>query len=133
MSRRARVERRLPLFQIKVADFTNHSYKTIVVKKGKERQKIDIPSKAPCRTLLKHFRDGKAAIRFASRIGTVLSCFKVDTDPYLKNIEYLNLEQTFSVEVGEKEYVLNKALELSRPRKDFEGKKFDVQMLDNEE
>lgn len=132
MSRRARVERRLPLFQIEVADFTKHTYRTIVVKNGKERQKVDIPSKAPRRTLLEHFKDGKAAMRWASRIGVVLSCFKVDTEPYLVNIEHLNLEQTFSVELGEKEYVLNKALELSRPRKEFEGKKFDVEVIDNE-
>ena len=131
MSRRgARTERRLPLFQIRVADFSKQTYNTVVVGSGRHRQKLDIPTTVPSRTICKPFKDGRAATRWASRFGLVISCFKVDTTPYLKNIEYLNLEQPLKFEVDREEYTLNKSLELSR-RTNGE-KKFDVEIVDNE-
>lgn len=129
--------RRLPFFQLEIADYSkrrNGRYTTSWLNFSKgQKGKIDRLPLVPCRTLLKRFKDGESAKRWGARFGTVISCRKVDTAPYFKNIEYLNLTgKPISIEFDKEEYMVNKALELSRPRIDFEDKKIDVQIVDND-
>ena len=57
------------------------------------------------------------------------SCKKVDKSHYLENIEHLNLEQeTMTIELEQEDYVLTRTLELERPRKVFEEKKYEVEI-----
>ena len=89
---------------------------------------------APRMTKVKHAKSAEIAKRWGAKFGTVLHCFKVDTTPYLKNIEFLNLHQEpMEIEIDREEYVLNRAMELTRPRKRFSDKNFDVEVVDKEE
>lgn len=112
------VARGLPLFQIEVLDFTkrNNNYtKTVLMDKGNGREKVDLLAETPCRTLVGRFKDHKRAIRWGKRFGTVKECYKVDTSPYLNNINYLNLDQKpITVEIELEEFTLNENLEITR-------------------
>lgn len=89
---------------------------------------------APRMTKVKIAKSAETAKRWGARFGTVLHCVKVDTTPYLKNIEYLNLHQEpMEIEIDKEEYVLNKAMELSRPRKRYSDKDFNAEVIDKEE
>ena len=119
--------RGLQLFQIEVMDFAmrNGDYKTIVIKDGYGRQKIDIPKEIPCRTLLRRSSNAERAKGWARKFGLVISCHKVDTTPYLKNIEFLNLTPKPIAIEREREYIISKTLEVRRDRKEFDGAPID--------
>lgn len=128
------------LYQIKVLNFakSKNEYKSpfiIFDEQGRvpAGNMVDRMPDVPSRTLLKRFKDNKAALRYGNRFGTVISCHKVDTDPYLKNIEFLNLKQEpIEIEVDREEYVLNKDLELKRPRRKSGGRQVRIEIVDNE-
>ena len=109
MSMRERV------YQIVVLDFKKRSNghgRTIVVPDGNSRRKIDILPEAPSRTLIKAFRSHEAAMKYGKRYGTVVSCHKVDTSPYLLNIEHLNLGEPRAIEIDRAEFVLGEDVEI---------------------
>ncbi len=131
----SRSGKQIPAFQIEVADYSKRqnghyatSWVTGATKGGKT---IEVLPFVPHKTFIKRFEDSEAAMSWASRIGTVLSCRKVDTSPYLKNIEYLNLNKPVSIVLDREEYVIGKALELSHPRIDYENKIIDIEVVDN--
>lgn len=83
---------------------------------------VDRKPIAPRRTKIGLFYNIKGAKKWGRKFGTVISCHKVDKSPYLKNIEYLNLKQEpLTIELVQEDYVLNKALELERPKKRFDN------------
>ncbi len=87
---------------------------------------------APKRTIVRRFRDYRSAMKWGGRFGSVISCHKVDTYPYFRNIEYLNLtEKQVEIKIDREEYVLNRALELSHPR--IEDEKYGIKVVDKEE
>ena len=103
------------------------------VVKGREKRKIDVLPRVPCRTHIKRFKDSKAAKKWGGRFGTVISCFKVDTSPYLKNIEYLNLHQEpLTIEMDREEYTLGSGLELQRGGRRAKGRNIRIEILDKE-
>ncbi len=109
------------IFQIEVIDF-------------RKRNNGHYAPRRPRRTLFFHGKSKERAESWGARFGTVLHCRKVDTTPYRKNIDFLDLHQEpISIEIEREEYVLNKALELSRPRKRYSDKLFDAEPIDNEE
>ena len=90
---------------------------------------VDMLPTAPRRTLVELFYNPRGARKWGSRFGTVISCKKVDKSHYLENIEHLNLEQeTMTIELEQEDYVLTRTLELERPRKVFEEKKYEVEI-----
>lgn len=121
------------LYQIEIADYSKRNsgsgYTLTVFENGK-KQKVDILPEAPRRTLLKRAKSSELAKRWGARFGTVISCFKVDTEKYLNNIEYLNLAQEPIAIEAEPEYFLNKNLEITRPRREFGGKKIELEIVD---
>jgi hypothetical protein len=124
--------RGLPLFQIEVLDFSARkqgydSYDRRMFKdeNGIIRKTVDTLPEIPCRTIVQRFKDYKAALRFGQRFGTVKECRKVDTIPYLSNINYLNLDQKpIAIEMErEEEFELTDTLEVRRtqePKLDVE-------------
>lgn len=132
MSRHTRQECTLPLFQIEILDFSKknghvHNFgvdnvgtiawqfgNKICTRPEKVKQ-ADRVSQAPRRTLCKRFKNDKAALRWANRIGSVLSCKKVDVSCYLNNIEHLNLHQEpIEVVIDKQEFVLEKDFVITR-------------------
>jgi len=102
------------LYQLEIIDF----------------QKRNNGDNAPSQTKIKRAKSADIAKKWGAKFGTVLHCAKVDTTPYLKNIEYLNLNQEpLEIEIDREEYVLNRAMELTRPRKRF-GDKKDIEVVD---
>ncbi len=130
----SRSGRGIPEFQIVVQDYASwnkDALKTVLVSDGDGgKQKLDILKEIPCRTLLHRVRDYKAAIRWGERFGTVLERRKVSREPYLKNAEYLNLNQKpVSIQM-EPEFVINKAMELTRePQRE---QKIRIEIVDKE-
>lgn len=135
MSRHTRQECTLPLFQIEIRDFSkkngnNHNglagvlYGTTYQVNGntyrrKEIVKVDdISGCESRRTLCKRFKNDTAALRWAKRIGSVLSCKKVDVSRYLNNIEYrkdlLGGGNTIEVVIDKQEFVLEKDFVITR-------------------
>ena len=123
MGRHNRKER---VFQIEVADYSERPqlyrrYDNPLWwdNEGNQGKVVDILLPPPARTLLPISRKSTKAIkRWASRFGMVRSCRKVDKSYYLENIVHLNLKQEpLTIEIEQEEdFVLNKALELERPR-----------------
>ncbi len=111
-------------YQIEVLDFSrrrNRHYGLRGTPNGKGRKEEDRLPVADHITKVFRFRNPEAAKRWAAKKGkkkrSIISCHKVDISPYLQNIEHLNLNQEpLTIEV-EQDYVLNKVLELTRPRK----------------
>ncbi len=88
---------------------------------------------APRRTVMGGFFNHKSAKRWGERFGTVISCHKVDKSYYLENIEHLNLKQEpVTIELEQEDFVLNKALELERPRRKSDGGKIIEIAIDKE-
>jgi len=130
----ARAGRGLGVFQLEILDYSRRStdhYETITTQRymprdgnGRDKHKVttklDLMPDVPHRTILGRFKDSNAAKRWGRRFGTIVSCQKVDTMPYLRNIEFLNLETHVEIQVAQDEFVINKALELTRPRKEPE-------------
>lgn len=116
--------RGLPLFQIEVLDFSarkkgydNYDRRMFKDVDGFIKKTVDTLPEIPCRTIVQRFRDYKAALRYGQRFGTVKECRKVDTSPYLKNIDYLNLnQQPFTVEFDRQELMLSESLEITRAK-----------------
>lgn len=82
------------------------------------------------RTVMELFRDAKKAKKWGARFGTVISCRKIDKSYYLENIEHLNLRQEpLTIEL-EQDFVLNKALELERPKRNFGNRKLNVEIVE---
>ncbi len=131
-----RAGRRMPVFQIEVGDCSNSDYfKWILFEKGEKGKvgSISPPeSLQKCRTLFGRFKNSEAAKRWGSRFGAVKACFKVDVSPWFKKVEHIDLNKPISVVIERDEYVLNQALELSRPTIDYENKKIDVEVVDKE-
>jgi hypothetical protein len=123
------VGRGLPLFQIEVLDYASRDArytKTVLMDNGYGREKVDILSEIPCRTLVGRFKNYKRALRWGQRFGTVKECHKVDTSPYLNNINYLNLDQKpITIEVDLEEFTVNESLEVTRG---IEDREFDVEI-----
>ncbi len=112
------------VYQTEVIDFSrrkNRRYGLRGTPNGRGRKEEDRLPVGDRETNVSHFKNAESAKRRVSKKGkkkrSIISCRKVDTSPYLLNIEHLNLNQEpMTIEV-EQDYVLNKALELSRPRK----------------
>jgi GH25 family lysozyme M1 (1,4-beta-N-acetylmuramidase) len=79
-------------------------------------------------------KDTERAKRIGRKHGRVLSCEKVDVSYYLNKIEYLKVTDKPIKIVYDKgeEYILNEALELSRPTKDYSDKIYSVEVVDKE-
>lgn len=74
-----------------------------------------IPQTPKSRTLCRRFKNDAAALRWAKRIGSVLSCKKVDLSCYRNNIEHLNLnQQPLEVVIDKQEFVLEKDFVITR-------------------
>jgi hypothetical protein len=115
--RTSNVGLREPLFQIEVVDCSDGQYHQAGnAYDGHKMKQADIIHPSHRRTLFKRFRDSRAAKKWGSRFGTVISCHKVDISPYYFNIEHLNIEP-ITVELENNGYSLNKSLEVSRLRK----------------
>lgn len=114
--------RGLPLFQIEVLDFSarkqgydNYDRRTFKDNDGIIRKTVDTLPAIPCRTIVERFKDYKAALRYGQRFGTVKECRKVDTSPYLNNINFLNLkQQPLTIEIEQPEFTLTDSLEVTR-------------------
>ncbi len=129
------------VFQIEVSDYGCRPTKYRDYKnplwwdnEGNQGKVVDILPPPPSRTLipLSH-KNTKAIKRWARRFGMVTSCHKVDKSYYLENIEHLNLHQEpLTIEVEQEDFVLTKALELERPRKRFEDKKYNIEIIDKD-
>ncbi len=82
---------------------------------------VDTLSIASRRTLVGLFYKDETAKRWGERYGTVISCRKVDKTKYLENTEHLKLKQEpITIEI-EQDFILNRALELERPRRQYDG------------
>lgn len=134
MSRHTRQECTLPLFQIEILDFSrkngnNHNGLAGIVHTSTHkycgnnigRAVVKADDILPCdnrRTLCKRFKNDTAALRWAKRIGSVLSCKKVDVSRYLNNIEYrkdlLGGGNTIEVVIDKQEFVLEKDFVITR-------------------
>jgi len=92
------------IFQMEVIDF----------------RKRNNGQRAAPKTLIYRGKSAEMAKKMGARFGTVLHCRKVDRSPYLKNIESLDLHQEpMEIEIDREEFVLNRAMELTRPRKRY--------------
>lgn len=111
------------LYQLVILDYSkknnNHHYlvdgcpPVIDVKDGRIKVVDTLSSQPPHRTIISRRKTAKAAMRWGSRYGTVISCEKVDTTSYLKNIEYLNLKQKPRIiKLDKEEFIVTKRLEL---------------------
>lgn len=81
----------------------------------KNKAKIDNRMRVPVKVLFWRAKDGKRAKRIGERLGTVISCHKVDTSFHYKKIEYLDLKQappTVTI-ANEDEFILNSQGELT--------------------
>jgi hypothetical protein len=118
----SRHNNREKVYQIEVVDYSRQSAAcdTILViaennGHGLIKVKEDIMPPPPRRTLPKRFKSNKQAKKWGSRYGTVVGCHKVDTEYYLRNIEYLNLKQEpIVIEVETGEYVMGRDFEVAR-------------------
>ena len=114
------------LYRIEVADFKGRSLKvreprlntSLASLSALNKMKFaDVPQSTPIKVLFRRAKDSKAARRMGEKIGTVLACCKAKSEPYLKNIEYLTIDnKPISVEVRLEEFTLNKNLEVSRQK-----------------
>lgn len=113
------------LFQIEIVEPSKRErpkkllYDGILYRYNDNHEKVkreDFLPPAPTRTLLKRFKDHKAAERWGSNIGTVVACFKVDKTRYLENIEHLKLDPQTPISVGMDSGMFNidKSLQVSR-------------------
>ncbi len=123
--------RGLPVFQIEVESFGRIGTATSWVDKG-EHGKVETCPLGHYKTFVKRFKDARAAMNWGRRFGTVKECRKVDVEPYFLNIEHLNLKRQPIVVMETEQYVVNRALELSRPRIDFETRGINIQVVDKE-
>ncbi len=124
------------IFEIKVLDYSqvrNRNGKTYVPTSG-NRNKIDILPEIPCRVLFKRAKNYEQAKRWGDSFGTVVYCQKIDISYYLAKIEHLNVvEKPIELEIDTGEFVLNKAMEITQPRRKTEHKKISLEILDKQE
>lgn len=120
------------LFQIVVKNFSkrdrNGRRDTVVVPRNGIRKKVDVEPEAQRRTLIKAFRNAKAAMRWGRRYGTVVSCQKVDTSYYLRNIEFLNLEPAMKIEIETEEIAVGS--DLSVEGRVGRGRRIEIELDD---
>ena len=104
------------LFQIEVLEFgKRRGNYSAGADNGMGRKDVDHWTTAPHRTLLKRAKSAEIAKNWAKRFGSILHCEKVDTSPYYRNIEFLNLEEKpIEIRLDREEFIVNKALELTR-------------------
>lgn len=105
------------LFQLVVQDFKNRKpapNKDYYVDKSGKGIK-EVVDHIPLRTLFRHAKNNRQAIKSASKVGTVISCRKVDSHFHrLHMIEHLRIEmKPIEVNISADEFVLGKDLEVS--------------------
>lgn len=115
------------LYQLEVADF-RHRYpqrelnddggKLRTLPNGNIVKLVDALPPAPIRTIIRRAKDNKAAKRMGEKIGTVLSCFKVDELPYLLNVEHTQLDpmELVTLDIKAEDFTVNRNLEITRAR-----------------
>ena len=119
------------LFQIEVLDFRRSSYNH---PSGSSNhfafKEADRWESAPSRTVFKRAKHEKTAKNWAKRFGSIISCVKVDTIPYTRNIEFLNLEEgMLTIQMESSDFLVNKTMELSKePQR---TQKIRIEVIDN--
>lgn len=118
------------LFQIELLDFKHRGNSVPGADNGMGRKDIDRWIAAPRRTVFRRAKSAECAKNWAKRFGSVISCDKVDFEPYRRNIEFLNLEQPV-IQMAVEDFVVNKAMELTRePQRQ---QKIRIEVVDNDE
>ena len=103
------------LFQIVVQDYEHRQvpseYKFYVDKKGGGVR--DVVETIPERTLFKWAKNGRRAMDWAKRFGSVISCRKVDSHMRrLDMISYLRVAKPVEVEISAEEFIIGRDLEV---------------------
>lgn len=111
---KSRISPGLNLFQLLIRDFSNRKpppKNMYVDKSGKGIR--EVTETIPTLTKLKWAKDGKRAIRWGSKFGSVISCFKVSHEHRLNMIEHLNLEpKPIEVDITPEEFIVGRDLEV---------------------
>lgn len=127
---REEVNSRNLLFQIEILDFgsssDNHPHGASDHFAIKETDRWQA---APKRTLLRRAKSADCAKDWASRFGSVISCFKVDFEPYRRNIEFIKLEQPV-IQMAVEDFTVNRSMELTR--EPHHEQRIRIEIVDND-
>lgn len=101
------------LFQIVVQDYKNRQPAPANVYTDRHRFKkyYDIQDIVPQRTMFKWAKDGKRAINWAKKFGSIIACFKVDShERRLNMIENMVVEKPIYVDITAEDFTIKRDL-----------------------